>query len=400
MLNGLKMLSRVTLLLAVLCASGLIATGQSSLETFRKLLTDKAAFTESELSVLDNGEMVVKMLQARDKREVAVFGIVRVQNVPDMDISSFRDSLSQKANKVMLGGGVFSNPPVLQDLGSVKIEDRDIEDIKKCVVGDCNVKLSAAMIKRLHAEVDWDAADYKLQAANVFRQMLVDYARDYLARGDAALVEYVDQKKPVRLAEEYRILLDGSVFIRGLAPEFDNYLRKFPGVELPGTENRLDWSKVSSGLKPITTITHGAAFSKRTNEDSVLMIATKQIYSSHYVDASLALSSLVRIRSNEAADSYLIFTNTSRSNALAGAFSRMAHAVVEKEARDKVQDLLQRAKLRLEAKTRNQAEPANETDEAGLLSRIAEISGNAVFRVLAILVLAAIIILLFRRWRT
>lgn len=348
--NSAMSLRMICIILAVVCASAMIGTGQTSAGIFHKLLVDKAALTESEFTTLKTGDIVVKILKAKDKRQISVFGIVRLQNATDVDMTRFRESLSQKNNKAMLDGGPFSMPPVLQDIASLKIDDRDLDDMQTCVVSDCKLKLPAATIKRLQTEVDWNAADHKLHATNIFKQFLVEYTGDYLVRGDQALIELVDKRKPVRLIDEYRILLDGSVFIRGLAPEFDNYLSKYPGGDLSGVENRLDWSKVGSGLKPIITITHGTAYAKNTVDSSSLLIVTKQLYASHYIDASLALSSMVRIEAGDSADTYLIFTDISSSDALAGAFSGMAHGVVEGEALERVTDLLQRAKQRLESK--------------------------------------------------
>ena len=386
---------RTFFVLALVCVSSTVAAAQTSSTAFNKLLVEKAAFTPDEFLTLNKGEIVVKILKAKEKRQISVFGIVRVQNVPDLDMTRFRESLSQKSNKAMLDGAKFSTPPVLQDIGSLKIDDRDLDDMKTCVVGDCKLKLPTAIINRLQTDVDWNAADHKLQAVSVFKQFLVDYAGDYLIRGDQALIELVDKRKPIRLTDEYRILLDSSVFIRGIAPEFDNYLRKYPGGDLPGVENRLDWSKVGSGLKPIITITHGTAYAKKADDFSSLLIATKQLYASHYIDASLALSSLVRIGADDKAETYLIFTDISSSDPLGGAFSAMAHGVVEGEALERVTDLLQRAKVRIE--TTSSAQPATVADESGTSSWIADVRRNWVFSLVVFLVLVAIGILVFRR---
>src|SRR6266508_2280734 len=50
----------------------------------------------------------------------------------------------------------------------------------------------------------------------LLRQSLVDYVRDYLTRGDAALIEYADQEKTVRLADEKHALKPTSTYINDL----------------------------------------------------------------------------------------------------------------------------------------------------------------------------------------
>ena len=143
-----------------------------------------------------------------------------------------------RTTKAILQIGRFSNPPTIEDLQTLTLENRDIEDLKSCTVGDCELKMSAAMIERVRNEVDWAAPDYRVQATLLFRQMLLDYVRDYLARGDAALMEYSDDRaQGVHLDEEQRSLLDASIYFNQFAPEFTKYLRNFPRPELAGVEN-------------------------------------------------------------------------------------------------------------------------------------------------------------------
>ena len=52
-------------------------------------------------------------------------------------------------------------------------------------MGDCDLKLSAQMIQRFAREVNWQAPDYAQQATQLFKSILVDYVKDYRARGEA-----------------------------------------------------------------------------------------------------------------------------------------------------------------------------------------------------------------------
>ena len=164
-------------------------------------------------AALQQGQTVVKLLPVKDKREVAVSGLVNVQVPAEVFLQSFRESMSRKSNPAILEIGSFSSQPTLDDLKGLTIENRDIEDLKKCVVGDCQLKLSATMIERFHKEVDWEAPDYRNQATQLLKVMLLDYVRDYLARGDVALIEYHDKANEVRLAEEQHALIAASGYI-------------------------------------------------------------------------------------------------------------------------------------------------------------------------------------------
>src|ERR1051325_4681593 len=112
--------------------------------------------------------------------------------------------MTQKSSSAILEIGSFSAEPSLNDLAGLTLEAGDIEDLKDCLVGDCQIKLSAPMIERFRKEIDWTRPDYQLAVTNLFKQILTDYVRDYRARGDAALIEYNDKPDEVRLADEER----------------------------------------------------------------------------------------------------------------------------------------------------------------------------------------------------
>lgn len=167
--------------------------GQPSVEEFRNVLRDQAAFTTDDLLAIERGEIVVRLLPVTDKREVAVCGVVRTQAPSDVSLRAFRMSMTQLSPHSILEIGKFSTPPVLEDLQGLTLEDRDIEDLKRCSVGDCKLKMSAAMIERFRREVDWTAPDYRPQATRLYRQMLLEYVRDYLKLGDSALINYLER---------------------------------------------------------------------------------------------------------------------------------------------------------------------------------------------------------------
>ena len=65
------------------------ATAQNSIPEFQKILREKAAFNESDFIALGQGETVVRLLPIKDKNEVAVCGLVRLQTLSESS-QSFR----------------------------------------------------------------------------------------------------------------------------------------------------------------------------------------------------------------------------------------------------------------------------------------------------------------------
>jgi len=130
---------------------------QNSVAEFHKALSDRASFTDTDFHALTQGQPVVKLLPARDKREVVVAGLTPLQAPAELFLQSFRESMTRKSNPAILEIGSFSSQPTIDDLQLLTFEDRDLEDLRECVVGDCRLKLSASMINRLNNEVAWGA---------------------------------------------------------------------------------------------------------------------------------------------------------------------------------------------------------------------------------------------------
>lgn len=384
--------------IALIFATSLISVGQTSREEFQKILREQMLFDSSDISDLERGLTVVKILPVNDKKEVAVNGIIRLKNSSEISLEIFQNSLNQQNNKTVVDNARFSEPPVLADFQSFEPEDKDIEAMKKCVVGDCNLKLSAAMIKRLQSEIDWNAPDHKSRTAQLYRQMLLEYVRDYMARGNEALIRYDSRKEVISLKDEDRLLFDNSPVVNRLAPEFADYLKNYPG-SLPGVKNEFYWAKVKFGLKPIITITHTAVCANQPNNIAQYSIATKQIYASRYIDSSLALMFLVNVVSGNERETYILFTNRSRSDDLDGMLSGLKRRVVGSEAQERLKEVLQKAKLRIENGSRNPAEETAESGGTGILLRTWSLGQNRVVQFFILLTLAAVLIVLYRRWK-
>src|ERR671910_260459 len=79
-----------------------IGLAQNSVSEFQNILREKAAFNEIDFAALGQGETVVRLLPATDKREVAVCGLVRIQIPAEQFLQSFRESMTRKGNPAIL----------------------------------------------------------------------------------------------------------------------------------------------------------------------------------------------------------------------------------------------------------------------------------------------------------
>src|SRR6185503_18167903 len=114
---------------SILCAllSLLFICPQSSAQTadpdLRNVLTQRAAFSADQIAALERSELVVKLIPANDQREVAVCGVIELPSDPETALKAFQLSSSQLKQKSILQSGKFSNPPRVEDLGSLTLSD-------------------------------------------------------------------------------------------------------------------------------------------------------------------------------------------------------------------------------------------------------------------------------------
>src|SRR5689334_24967573 len=208
--------NRYLLCTVLVCLGTGSALAQASMAEFQQALREKAAFNEHDFAALELNQPVVRLIPATDKREVAVTGLVNINAGAEEVLRSYRDSMMRKNNSAILEIGSFGSSPALADLNGLTLEPGDIDDLKECIVGDCDIKLSAPMIERFRKEIDWAAPDYQLAVTNLFKKMLIEYVRDYRARGEAALIEYNDKPAEVSLADEQRTLNAASSYVNDL----------------------------------------------------------------------------------------------------------------------------------------------------------------------------------------
>ena len=357
--------------------------GPSNLQT---PVHENAAFDEQKLAELRRGEPVVTRLQPNHKQEVAVYGMVRVQALPEVFLQSFRETIATKSNPAILEIGRFGRMPTLDDLKLLTMERRDIEDLKKCVVGNCELKLSAKMIEQFQKTMDWRSTDHIAQATQLYQQMLLEYVRDYLERGDAALIEYSDKPKTVSLLDGQRALLASIPTFSDESSENGSSLSTRGWLPI---EDTIVWSKIKFGLKPVLAINHIVIFKSEREYEPQILVLSKQIYANHYFDASIALTGLAR---NPEGGHYLFYENHSLADGLQGMFTGIKRRLIERQAVDGLKGVLVQTRMKLDALAVNQSENG-QTSKAATSWRLPR--KQSIFFLFCIVVLA----LVSYRWR-
>jgi len=324
-------------LCALVCLNTTEVPAQSSAGEFQRILNEKAAFQPADFAALEQGQTIVKLTPITDKREIAMCGLVTLRTSADQFLRTYLENMTRQNNQTILEAGRFGTAPAVADLQQLTIDAAEIEDLKACVAGDCSLKLSAKMIERLRREVDWDASDYEEQATLLLKTMLTEYVRDYVARGPEALIEYHDKRNRIRLADEQQALGSASGYLTDLLRE--------AGSGMQVVEDVIIWSKIKFGLKPVLVINHVRAYKPERETGLQVLVASNQIYATHYFTSSLALTAFVSV---PGASPYLVFENRSRTDGLVGPFSKLKRGVIEKKSVAGLKAILEHSKTSIE----------------------------------------------------
>ncbi len=330
----------------VLLASPSITPAQGPLyEKMRKVLTEGAGFSQDELKSLVKGEIIVRQLSPDDPTEVAFSGAIKLEAPGDVVFDAFRRAIETQEKKIATERGVFKDPPSPKDLSTLKISRSEISALSSCKVGECEWSLSEEMIKRLSDDINWGSSEGRRKADEMIKTMLAGYTAEYLKKGDSALMIYRDDPEPLSLQDEQRSLLDNLLWIGDFAPEFREYLRRFPAQRPEGVEGFVNWSNVQIGFKPVIVSTHTIFYKKEEGGIPQAFIISKQIYASHYFHSSLALTAITSFpKAGGGFDSYVFFVNHSRAGALTGTLGQIARVAVDGEAENKLRGALEDTK--------------------------------------------------------
>ena len=298
--------------------------------------------SKSDISRLERGEVVTTTLDAPDGREVTSFGTIRVHCTPDVFAARVRDIERFKAGEYVLQIGRFQAPPTIQDVAALTLDPGDRESLRDCRPGSCGLRLPAAVMDRLRTTIPWGQPGEIEAAGAAMRQFLVEETRTYLAEGSAALATYADRQTSVPRAVAFRQLLRPSAFPAEYQPDLFHFLDEFPRAPLEGAESMFYWSREKFGLKPVISITHTVL----RRRDGLVAFASKQVYVSHYFDASLGMG--LFIPEPGTPYGYVTYMNRSRVEALHGMFAPLARRAAARRGREGLGRVLIDVKRKLE----------------------------------------------------
>ena len=321
------------------------SAGSGALDPLLKtVLARDLKFSPGELADLQRGRIAKHTIASGVAGEVAVVGGVRIRASREMFFDRLRDIERFKRGDDVLQIGRFSSPPNPADLDRLSVDRNDF-DVTHCKVGDCGIRLPAEIIRRLPTVVDLSAPDAQARGARFFKQIFFDDVSAYWSGNEGRMAQYDDGNEPIRPIDAFRGLLGQAPAIGDLVPGLPAHLAAFPAAQLDGAEDFVYWSKERFGIAPFITATHVTIVCR---SGPTCVATSKDVYSSRYVDASLALTIASDDVTAPQTSFFLLYANYSRANALKGGFNRLRRAIVERRARGGLEESLKHIKTRLE----------------------------------------------------
>jgi hypothetical protein len=247
------------------------------------------------------------------------------------------------------GGGFkmtkrIGTPPRLEDFARLRLPDGDLDDLRSCRVGDCDVKLGEEALGRFRSEIDWSAPTARADANALMQQLAFEYATRYLEGGNEQLAVYRDRSRPTFVAQEFRTMIDRMTELTTYLPDMRRYLLEYPRVTIPDAVSFLYWQETEFGLKPTIRISHLTI--RESPDDTV--VASKMIYASHYFWTGLELR-LLTPDPSRGVGFWLVTVSRSRSDGLSGFKGMFVRRRVRSEVQRGTLAALRSTKARLEA---------------------------------------------------
>ncbi len=350
MADGAVMPARSRLLVCIALAAALQArtwsgSGASDARTNPfEFLAPSIVVSSDDRARLDRDEVIARTLPG-PKGQLAVFVATRLNAQPDVLAAWTRAIAELKRSRFVLAVGRFSDPPRPSDLDGLTLDERDLDALRHCRRGACGLKLSAAEIDALTAVAA--GADWRDAIQREFRRLLVARVNQYRVGGLAASSPAADRSTTETPHKTFEAIVNESPYLTRI-PAVVGWLTRYPHADA-AVESFFYWSKEHYAQgKPVVSVTHvGIVHSETDRRLPAVLVASKQIFATHYVEGGLGLTMVVRDDAN--GTTYLAYVNRSQVDLLRGWFGGLVRSVLEDRLERHAPQIVRGLRARLES---------------------------------------------------
>jgi hypothetical protein len=326
------------------------AAARQSRDVVAAYLIDRIGLAPSDVDAIDRGRPIARARDGLSAEDIGVVGAVRIHAEPAAFLRRLRDIVTFERSANVLQIGTFGTPPSARDLAGLTLDADDLAALPSCTPGDCDLQLSSDAMERFRTGVNWKSSGSTSAANAAMRQMLASLVTAYQATGNDGLGQYDDSQPPVKVAAEFRLL--------GMAREMPvplaalgTYLTDYPQISLRSAEQFFYWSKVDFGLKRTIRANHVTIYPLSDRRDGLrYVVATKQLYSSHYFSTALELRFLIDDPARPGQGFVLLLVTKSRVPGLSSTLGAVIRRVVKGRATTSMEKHLQHVKKLVEGR--------------------------------------------------
>jgi hypothetical protein len=292
-----------------------------------------------QLREMHGGAILAKTLPASDS-EIALFFAGAINADPQAFIEALQspESLWKMARVPLVTR--FSSPPRLEDVNRMRLRANDVEAIRRCRPGDCDVKLTASEIRGLQA-----AASIQ----DEFRRMVLDRVTRYLESGFRSTEDFHDHDAPVDPQTVATGLLLRSPWLTERAPRLGEYVENFPATPSSDIDSFLYWLETTHTPKPTIQVVH-VMIDRRGDAAAgspEVLVVSRQVFASHYVNGSLAVSALLTSRAERRR--YLTYLTRVHVDGVGGWLSGLKRLLIEGATRRRGAAVFEEQRRRIES---------------------------------------------------
>ena len=163
-----------------------------------EFLRDQMHLSQRQIAEIQNGKAVAKILPTPNPSDILYSGPFFIRAEPVAYLHSMRDVPRLRKLGGYLGAGEFSTPPMIEDMNGLSLDQGDIEDVKSCELGNCELQLPKESMETARTSINWNSPDVNEQVNDLAKRRIVLLLEDYRHSGDKGLGIYLDKHDPCR----------------------------------------------------------------------------------------------------------------------------------------------------------------------------------------------------------
>lgn len=305
------------------------------------------AITDEDRERLDRNEVLVRVLPA-ERDEIAVLAATALNTSSDVVASRLRAVADLYRGRHIHAIQAFSEPPHLDDLSRLMLDEVDLEGLRRCDADRCGLKLTATEIASLRDAIRAAGPTWRDAAHEALRALLLERVNTYRLAGFAGLPPYDQRGEPVRPHEVFASLLKRSPYLERQAPAVGNDRRQSSAPSTHHVKSLLYWSTVQYGGKPVVTVTDLRISTTEGSPTTPAVLAvSRQVLATHYMNGALGVTAF--FPRSTGSGGHLVYVNRTEVDVLGGILRPLKRAILESRIKSEGARALRELRARFES---------------------------------------------------